>query len=635
MYWPDTQTGVDVEPARKPVASAVRKFFTEGGLGQAPTVPGGDWFNQITNELLNVLAAAGIDPSKADDDQLLQAIQALSIELRNQLADIDGANLIGSMSYADLRSYVGTATKIYIYGRENVFDGGFGTFNRSLTDTSSVDDDGTNLIDGLGRRWKRQNITETSPAWFGALGNGINDCTAALQNIINITSKRGGIVHFESVGTYLTGTLTPKSNVILNLNGSTLKLKNGTNERIFDGGVAGKNFAVFNGVLDGNQANNSGNYNLSGLSVFSGWNGVTFKNITWQNIYRTSLSLTGGTKNVLIENVEHTNCGMANAFGMYAYALECWPGTKQITIKNFKVSNHYGFGIHFYGCTDYTAENLTFDTLNYGTSSIAITWTQARRGRVENINCSNVVGDNLEINATVDHIIDNVTVDSAGKRPLLMGDNGTGIINERVKIRNFKSTNTLGTHSLVLNAMKRCKFEGFDCDKGVDTTVAGIFGNDRNNTIEDSVFATDLPLALTYYKKFHLKRVASANFYVNDHDNIISTFSGPQTGVSVPTATAIYVDLNAFNNLGAPGAMQGRLRVTSNFNNQQGTYHECLFIASNNNATLNLSPVTKVNNNTARPIDITADPTNRRIVLTNNTGVTLSVSWTVELHKAE
>lgn len=78
MYWPDTNTGVDIEPARKPVASAVRKFFTEGGAGQPPTVPGGDWFNQITNELLNVLAAAGIDPSKADDDQLLQAIQVVS-----------------------------------------------------------------------------------------------------------------------------------------------------------------------------------------------------------------------------------------------------------------------------------------------------------------------------------------------------------------------------------------------------------------------------------------------------------------------------------------------------------------------------------------------------------------------------
>ncbi|MDM5074714.1 tail fiber domain-containing protein [Aeromonas bestiarum] len=78
MYWPDTQTGVDVEPARKPVASAVRKYFTEGGAGTPPTVPGGDWFNQFTNEMLNVLAAAGIEPSKTDDDQLLLAIQTIS-----------------------------------------------------------------------------------------------------------------------------------------------------------------------------------------------------------------------------------------------------------------------------------------------------------------------------------------------------------------------------------------------------------------------------------------------------------------------------------------------------------------------------------------------------------------------------
>lgn len=85
MFWPDTQTGVDVEPARKTVQSAVRKYFTEGGVGVPPTVPGGDWFNQITNELLNVLAAAGIEPSKADDDQLLNAIRLVSDSRVDQL----------------------------------------------------------------------------------------------------------------------------------------------------------------------------------------------------------------------------------------------------------------------------------------------------------------------------------------------------------------------------------------------------------------------------------------------------------------------------------------------------------------------------------------------------------------------
>jgi hypothetical protein len=77
MYWPDTNTGVDIEPARKPVASLVRKYFTEGGAGQATTVPGGDFFNQLTNEILNVVLAAGLSPSKTEDDQLLTAMERL------------------------------------------------------------------------------------------------------------------------------------------------------------------------------------------------------------------------------------------------------------------------------------------------------------------------------------------------------------------------------------------------------------------------------------------------------------------------------------------------------------------------------------------------------------------------------
>lgn len=98
-YWPDTGTGVDTQPARKPVQSAIRKYFTEGGIGQAPTVPGGDWFNQITNEVLNVLEAAGIEPSKTDDDQLLQAIQTIvgnsDSSLRAALLSATGASLVG------------------------------------------------------------------------------------------------------------------------------------------------------------------------------------------------------------------------------------------------------------------------------------------------------------------------------------------------------------------------------------------------------------------------------------------------------------------------------------------------------------------------------------------------------------
>lgn len=117
-YWPDTGTGVDTQPARKPVQSAIRKYFTEGGIGQAPTVPGGDWFNQMTNEVLNVLEAAGIEPSKTDDDQLLQAIlrvsKAMSAReaLRRTYAEA-GFNLV-SGSF-ELGGTVTTSTDVLLY----------------------------------------------------------------------------------------------------------------------------------------------------------------------------------------------------------------------------------------------------------------------------------------------------------------------------------------------------------------------------------------------------------------------------------------------------------------------------------------------------------------------------------------
>ncbi|MGK4473793.1 SGNH/GDSL hydrolase family protein [Aeromonas molluscorum] len=104
MYWPDRGSGVPVEPDRKPVLSAVRQFFTEGGPGVPPTVPGGDWFNQITNELLNVLAAAGIEPNKVDDSQLEAAIRFLCEEasetLKSRLASNSGSSIIGDFDTA-------------------------------------------------------------------------------------------------------------------------------------------------------------------------------------------------------------------------------------------------------------------------------------------------------------------------------------------------------------------------------------------------------------------------------------------------------------------------------------------------------------------------------------------------------
>lgn len=78
MYWLDNDSGVASAPAIPPAQSLTRRYFTEGGSGEQPSIPGGEWFNAITDELLNVLSQAGITPDKSDHSQLAQAIQSLA-----------------------------------------------------------------------------------------------------------------------------------------------------------------------------------------------------------------------------------------------------------------------------------------------------------------------------------------------------------------------------------------------------------------------------------------------------------------------------------------------------------------------------------------------------------------------------
>lgn len=157
MFWPDRGSGVPVEPARRPVASAVRQYFTEGGAGQAPTVPGGDWFNQITNEVLNVLSAAGIEPSKADDDQLLLAIKIISKMPGLVTRGLDKFSILQGRSGEHREDTLtrGIAVELNEPISGSGFSGGSNTymFNRLLIADDSVDaqNDGTSgtKVDGL------------------------------------------------------------------------------------------------------------------------------------------------------------------------------------------------------------------------------------------------------------------------------------------------------------------------------------------------------------------------------------------------------------------------------------------------------------------------------------------------------
>ena len=110
MYHVDNSTGVPVMPQPSPVTSETELFFTEGGNGVPPTFPGPDWFNIIQSELINILRAAGLDPDKMDNTQILAALKKLFLSRSNPFGDIkaDGAAAIATaLSNLDL----GTAAK--------------------------------------------------------------------------------------------------------------------------------------------------------------------------------------------------------------------------------------------------------------------------------------------------------------------------------------------------------------------------------------------------------------------------------------------------------------------------------------------------------------------------------------------
>lgn len=91
--------------------------------------------------------------------------------LRKDLQNVDGANLVGSATYAQIRAYTGSATKIHCVGRTNLFDGAGGVFAVDTTDTTTADDDGYCLVDATGRRWKRVGFTAIDPCWYGAVSD--------------------------------------------------------------------------------------------------------------------------------------------------------------------------------------------------------------------------------------------------------------------------------------------------------------------------------------------------------------------------------------------------------------------------------------------------------------------------------
>lgn len=105
MYHLDNTSGVPEMPEPKDQQSVTPRWFGESQEQGGISWPGADWFNTVQAELLNLLAAAGIEPDKKSYDQLSKAIPVLGdAKIRRDLGLEDGFKYNGSCpSIAALR----------------------------------------------------------------------------------------------------------------------------------------------------------------------------------------------------------------------------------------------------------------------------------------------------------------------------------------------------------------------------------------------------------------------------------------------------------------------------------------------------------------------------------------------------
>jgi hypothetical protein len=187
------------------------------------------------------------------------------VVLRDELAEVDGASLMGVATYAQIRAYSGDATSIKCIGRASNNYGASGDFYLDASDTTSTDDDGVILVDALSRRWKRKFSGSLNLRWYGGVddydvstGAG-TDNLLALQNALKSMAwnkKISRTLFIPGRDYYFSGELSLLSTITTgNLQGCKIEGEARTTEfqkgtmLYFAGGKVGINTAGTDGVM--------------------------------------------------------------------------------------------------------------------------------------------------------------------------------------------------------------------------------------------------------------------------------------------------------------------------------------------------------------------------------------------------
>jgi hypothetical protein len=110
--------------------------------------------------------------------------------------------------YAALRSLsAGSYAHALVRGSGSGVGDTLGNFAYDASDTTSADNGGTTIVDAAARRWKRMYEGDVLVRWFGAVGDGAADDTAAVQAAVNAGIAQRKRIVFDQPAHKLSGEL--------------------------------------------------------------------------------------------------------------------------------------------------------------------------------------------------------------------------------------------------------------------------------------------------------------------------------------------------------------------------------------------------------------------------------------------
>lgn len=278
-------------------------------------------------------------------------------QLRIDLSQDSGYTLVGGIvdrleSYDDLRTYTKNVDTVDIIGE--------GIAGRFKLVSSGSDNGGTLIVGNDGRKWKRLFTDYVSGRWFGAIGDGVNDDTDAIQRTIN------SYTHIDISGRNwkITKKLSIPSNRFIDLRGANLTANTGS-DPIFEFETAGDGLYILHGagVITGTASAflkcSGSTYAPTSVSQYARQIRLEGLHISSETI-ENFLDFQGAVRQVFMHKVQAYTKNGINANGkcveVKGHACVIYGSTSSLSTYGIKLrgpggGSAYPEGFHFTDCT--------------------------------------------------------------------------------------------------------------------------------------------------------------------------------------------------------------------------------------------------------------------------------------------